>query len=255
MFQNMRAVSAADVASTTRLSSKSVSIRIDPDPRPLENPVPTKGIRWPVRKSIACPSVVPPPNDESFTTVLEARRSERVMVPAPLREVVNAIAFATRPRFLRVGDDLGRSRRPSVSSGALHPVECIVVDCRGAFRIMRYLSHEHRLELLVARDPNATNEFVQSCKEILPTAAGTAIVMIGDEERLAGAYDNSASLLWRDAGALLQTLSLAATAYRLAFCPLGLLGREIVDALELGDQAVPLGVGLFGRSPTTMSMR
>jgi hypothetical protein len=37
-----------------------------------------------VRKAIACPPVVPPPGDESFPLVFEARRSERVMVPAPL---------------------------------------------------------------------------------------------------------------------------------------------------------------------------
>lgn len=120
---------------------------------------------------------------------------------------------------------------------------------------MRYVSQEHHLELLVARKPNASSEFVRSCEEILPTAAGTAIVMIGDEERLADVYDNSASLMWRDAGALFQTLSLVATAYRMAFCPLGLLGREIVDALEIGDHAVPLGVGLFGRPLTPTSMR
>jgi nitroreductase len=39
-----------------------------------------------------------------------------------------------------------------------------------------------------------------------------------------GAYGNSESLVWRDSGALLQTLALAAELYGLGFCPLGILG-------------------------------
>jgi hypothetical protein len=232
-----------------------VSIRIDPDPRPRANPAPTRGIRWPVRRIIVCPPIAPPPNDESFGAVLELRRSGRAIVTASLREVVNALAFATRPRFLPDGDDFDRSRRPTVSSGALHPVECIVVDWRGAMRIMRYAPREHHLELLIQHESNAALTFAQTCREILPTAARTAIVLVGDGARLAAAYDNSASLLWRDAGALLQTLSLVATAYRMAFCPLGLLGREVVNALGIGDHAVPLGVGLLGRPLPTSSVR
>lgn len=208
-----------------------------------------------MRRTIKCPPIAPPPCDESFGSVLESRRSERSIVAAPLREVVNAVAFATRPRFFLGGDTSDRSRRPTVSSGALHPVECVVVDWRGATRVMRYAPHEHRLELLIQRDPRSVRALVRFCREIVPMAGSTAIVMIGDAARLAAAYDNSASLLWRDAGALLQTLSLVSTAYRMAFCPLGLLGREIVDALGIGDQAVPLGTGLLGRPAVTQGAR
>ena len=85
---------------------------------------------------------------------------------------------------------------------------------------------------------------------------GTHLVLAGDLVRLGALYSDPVSLLWRDAGALLQTLALVSNFYRLAFCPLGNLGFEVVAALGLKtNEALALGCAVVGRAdePTLSS--
>jgi hypothetical protein len=169
------------------------------------------------------------------------------MQRAPLRELVNAIAWGTAPRAMLAGDVLMRSRRPSPSAGALHPIETVLVDSRGSPRAMHYNALSHRLELLGVDNLGLLRNFVRACNDMLPDARGTGLVFIGHASRVEAAYEDPTSLLWRDAGALLQTLFLTATAFRLAFCPLGILGREVIQAIGLPRDAVAVGAALLGR--------
>ncbi len=45
----------------------------------------------------------------------------------------------------------------------------------------------------------------------------------------------------------MQTLALVATAYRLAFCPLGILGTPVVEAIGLSREVVAVGAAMIGR--------
>ncbi len=134
-----------------------------------------------------------------------------------------------------------------LSGGALHPIDVVIVDWRGAPRIMRYDPLAHQLEILVPKVFNDLYELAHAAGEIVPHARGTAVVLLADPARVAATYDKPESLLWRDAGALLQTLFLAATAFRLAFCPLGILGHEVVQALGLKKRLTAAGVAVIGR--------
>lgn len=223
-----------------------MSTPTDREPRPRSQPGTLVPLVWPIRTSVGCPAVVPPA-PQTFAAVLEERRSRRRMQRAPLRELVNALAWATGPRALHEGDVFMRTRRPSPSAGALHPLETVLVDWRGSPRAMRYNALSHRLELLAVPHPDLLRSFVRTCGDILPDAQGTALVFIGHASRVAAAYEDPASLLWRDAGTLLQTLFLTATAYRLAFCPLGILGQEVIQAIGLPRDAVATGAALLGR--------
>ena len=223
------------------------SVKDHTDPRPKSPPEAVPLVPWPVQRTLRCPPTTPPPLT-SFTGVFEARRSSREMTHAPLREIVNVLAFATQPRFVLASDALKRTRRPSPSAGALHPIDIALVDWRGAPRLMRYDSLLHQLDILVPLTfLDDLRELAHTSEEILPGARGTAIVLLGDLARVAATYDNPDTLLWRDAGALLQTLFLAATAFRLAFCPLGILGHEVVRALGLEQRLTAAGVALIGR--------
>ena len=222
-----------------------VSPDIDENPRPRA--VPDQMLpraRWPVTRALDCGEIVAP-LERSFVATLEARRSHRVMTRAPLREVVNAIAFGVRPRETIESDAFGRSRRPSPSAGAIHPVDVLLVD--GPTRIFRYAPHAHQLEALRVQSRRHLDAFLEDCREILPEALGTGIVLVGEMNRVAAVYKRPESLLWRDAGVLLQTLALVATAYRLAFCPLGILGAPVVQAIGLSEQISGVGVALIGR--------
>jgi len=226
-----------------------VSIPIECDPRPKLTPLPSDRISWPVKSRLRCPEVTPP-QDVSFVELLETRRSDRAMRPAPLREIINALAFAIRPRYVLQDDVHNRTRRPTVSAGALHAVEVVIVDWRGSPRLLRYDSVAHCLEPLKIAQLFSLSQFVKTCTAILPDAGHTVLALVGDSPRVAALYDYPSTLLWRDAGALLQTLAMVSSAYRLAFCPLGTLGGEVVDALGLDRQtARPLGCAAIGRQP------
>jgi nitroreductase len=91
--------------------------------------------------------------------------------------------------------------------------------------------------------------------KLLPDAQSSILVFVADLPRANAIYQRPGSLIWRDAGALLQTISLAATAYRLGSCPLGLLGTEIVDALALPpERALAVGCAVIGRVPRAAAM-
>lgn len=115
---------------------------------------------------------------------------------------------------------------------------------------MRYGPVRHELELLVPRESKKICELVGAIQEILPMTHGTGVFLLGDVGRVTAVYENSLSLLWRDAGALLQTLFLSATAFRLAFCPVALLGHELIEALGLEERLLGAGAALIGRSPS-----
>jgi hypothetical protein len=181
---------------------------------------------WPIRASVRCPPVVPPA-PASFASILEEGRARHRMQRAPLRELVNALAWATAPRAPRE--------------------EVVLVDWRGRPRALRYDAPSHRLQLLDVAFPDGLRTFASTCAALLPEAQGTALVLIGHPSHAGAAQEDPRSRAWRDAGALLQTLLLTATAYGLAFCPLGLPGQEVLQAIGMPRDAVATGAALLGR--------
>ena len=217
----------------------------DDNPRPRGIPLaPPPLAEFPVASVVKCRALVQP-IERSFASVVEQRRSQTEMRHAPLVEVVNAVAFAVRPRQVLPGDRYGRTRRLSPSAGALHPVEVLLVH--GPAHVYRYAPDTHELERLSVLHPRELALFREDCEEVLPRARGTVIVFAGDVNRVAALYERPESLMWRDAGALLQTVALSAAAYGLAFCPLGTLGTSVLRAIEKEEQLSATGVGLIGR--------
>jgi nitroreductase len=118
-------------------------------------------------------------------------------------------------------------------------------------RLFRLDRHRRSLQTLGPLDRAKLVRFRDRTRELVPQADGSIIVLVGDLVLISAFYENPGSLLFRDAGALLQTLALAAEAYGLGFCPLGLLGQEIVESLGLDPMnAVPLGAAVLGRRLT-----
>ncbi|WP_153041057.1 hypothetical protein [Paraburkholderia monticola] len=72
------------------------------------------------------------------------------------------------------------------------------------------------------------------------------MALVADMAKPKAAYENGESLLLRDAGALLQTLALATEWCGLGFCPLGILGNEVVSALPANEQLLAVGAAAIG---------
>jgi hypothetical protein len=212
------------------------------DPQPLEDG-PFQDYRWPVLRTVPF-GQHSAAAEKSFLDVFESRRSARAMTSAPLEALVDVLRLALVPRFWKDGDPLRRSRRPALSAGALHPISILLFAGVAVYRVN---ADESVLEELhVPTELRAS--WVSKCKQLLPAADGAFIVLIADMAKPTAAYRYSESLVWRDAGALLQTLALAAESYELGFCPLGILGNEVVDGMPGADQLLAVGAAAIGQS-------
>ncbi|MGU3420801.1 hypothetical protein [Methylobacterium sp. D54C] len=72
-------------------------------------------------------------------------------------------------------------------------------------------------------------------RAVLGRETGCTIRFIADVAKVAAAYEEPYSLVWRDAGCLLATLCLAAEWLGLTACPLGFLGQDMVGGLRFPE--------------------
>lgn len=132
-------------------------------------------------------------------------------------------------------------RRPWPSAGGLYPIEVLCQDVDvledGLFR---YDAVEHALDELDC-SPEAVIQLRQLAAPCLPCPPGTLIWLVACEAVTASRYENPESLVWRDAGTLIQTLQLTAFGLGYAVAPLGVTGQPELSRLAWSTPA--LGVG------------
>jgi hypothetical protein len=102
---------------------------------------------------------------------------------------------------------------------------------------------EHALVGIGAAALDANRE---SVRNILGDVGGTTIQMAADQALLEGCYENSSSLMWRDAGALTATICLVATALGLVATAIGRTGEAIVRAAGMPGEFVGVGAVQVG---------
>ncbi len=215
-------------------------LNLTEDPSPLGDG-PFAAYKWPVVRTVPF-GHHRLPAERTFFDVFESRRSIRALKPAPLAAILDALRLALVPRFWKTEDPLLRSRRPSLSAGALHPISILIFAEDKTYRVN--VEDSTLDEVRVCGE--ATERFLHKCRQVVPAADGAFLVFVADKARPNVAYDHPDSLIWRDAGALLQTLALAAESYELGFCPLGILGGEVVRGLPTADQLMAVGVATIG---------
>lgn len=215
------------------------------DPKPRLRPLPVEPLAWPVQRNLSAPSAVPTLK-ASFQEVLLNRRSTRMLRPARLREIVSAVALATRSQFVASSGPSSRFKRPSPSAGALHPFRTVVASLHGGARAFLCDPDCDCLAVLRLRRPDALRVLRVRLQEMLPEARGVVVVLIGDPTVTDAYYEASQTLFWRDAGALLQTLLSTFEACGLGACAGGISGAEIITALDLDPRALAGGLLIVG---------
>jgi hypothetical protein len=224
------------------------------DPRPRIDVGRSERKLWPVGKSLYCADIVPP-KSSSFKKVFESRRSDRNIANAEILDIINALAFATRPRFFKHNDPFNRTLRPAQSAGALHIISTVIVNWKkGGGGCVRYDPFFHKVDFLKLKKNSELQKFKALVKDVIPNSEGSSLVLIADKKLISSVYKNPESLIWRDAGALMQTISMVFSSYRLAFCQLGILGGEIPKALGFSNQMVAVGVAQVGVSTVTIKL-
>lgn len=216
------------------------------DPVPVEIdaarlPVPWDlGRRLKITESSLSPAI-------SLAETLECRRTQRTLLRVTCKEIAHTLTIASGVRSIKINDRLRRSRRPSIAAGAIHAVEILFIHGGTKKRIFYFDPFGPTISIVRCIDQMHLERLWKKAEAISPDAASTLIVLIGRPRLLSLAYTTAQSLLWRDAGALLQTIAMTAYGRGLGFCPLGLLGQELIHCISTnGETLCAVGTGWLG---------
>ena len=188
---------------------------------------------------------------KSFDEVLELRRSPSMIEEVRLECTLAFLKQVFRTREVGQDQNSGLARKSSISAGALHPIDVLVVAGPEVQEPILFSDRSDKFLTLSVKCPQTLSDAVADCRAIFPSARGHLILFTGDKRRVAEKYRPAESLLWRDAGAALQTYAMAAFAYGFAFCPLGDTGGAILDQLDPPhEEFVALATGVFGQVRT-----
>lgn len=217
------------------------------NPSPRSEPGHYVPIRWPVSSVIALTQDEPLASP-SFFQVLATRRSERDFGKVSFDELgvlLWQIARCQGYAASTLGFDL--EHRPYPSAGAIHPIH-LVFQLRDEGQWYHYNARLHQLEEIP--DANAVlAPLVKQCKEVVDVGNGTIVLFVAEPAMTQAKYHDHASLVWRDAGVVQNTLMLGASALGMNACLLGITGDPWAGALSDQGELVGVGVALIGTSP------
>ncbi|HHM7088332.1 nitroreductase family protein [Pseudomonas aeruginosa] len=177
--------------------------------------------------------------------LLERRRSRRSFSPLTPEELAALLWFSART-LATANSNLGfeLEHRPSPSAGAIHPIHVLVL-LPGDTEWSRYDGRANAL-IEVPGSSGTLHGLTAQMESIVPAPEATKTLLVAEPGKTQAKYFNSASLIWRDAGALLATMGIAAEALNLNYCPLGTTGEPWASELSSTGDLVGVGAALVG---------
>jgi SagB-type dehydrogenase family enzyme len=176
-----------------------------------------------------------------FFQILEKRRSERGSAAVTLKSLSTLLWKATHARSISLSDTGNTyAKRPAPSAGGIHPIEVFLLSNSLSSKFQHYNADSHALEEL-ACIPASIAAFLEQINACIPVGSATVIWFGAFPGKTAAKYENPESLYWRDAGALIATFQLVATALDLKACPIGTLGLPYFLSLFEGIDIVSAG--------------
>ncbi len=220
---------------------------IDPIPK-AGCGVATEKDRWPAVSVLDCVGGEPK-SELSFDQVQFERRSSRAFFSASLEDTCGVIRRVFGVQMTGTGSQANRVRKSVVSAGALHPIDVVIAAGPGVTEPIVFDDQANKFLCLPVRDGDALKKATSRAYSVLPESDGHLLVFVGDLSRVSAHYSNPVSLLWRDAGAALQACSMASFAYGYNFCPLGVLGADVLSAIaSVPPEREALGMAIIGKS-------
>ena len=186
--------------------------------------------RWQISSTIDVPDLRLSPSP-GFWEVLVGRRTIRTCEPMGLKDVLSIIQFTMKSVQRGVGENRGRLRKTSISAGAMHPLEVLVVGGPEVSDPIVYCDATNNFGTVPLRSITKAKNELGTLADFLPQARGHLLLFVANQRHIEQAYSESRTLIWRDAGAVMQTLSLTAAALNRAFVPLGSSGGALLDAI------------------------
>lgn len=194
------------------------------EPRPRAVPLPWSPFQPTALKTELLP-IPAPVQSAPYLDVLKQRRS-RVGGPIFWDKVADILWHTVRCQEI---GPVGRAGipiewRPVPSAGGLHPIHivCIPEDARDGIRL--YDPYEHAFIYLDVNAEKVVASQREALEQMVGKAVGCTLLLIADMEKVNAAYEHGETLVWRDAGCIIGSLCLTATALSSSACPLGFLG-------------------------------
>lgn len=214
-------------------------------PTPRDTIKPHRPLEWPDGSTLRLSEDLPDGDIGAFS-LLQSRRSARNLFAVSPEDLSGWLILSCRVQQRQasgLGFDL--TRRPSPSAGAIHPIH-VVLAWPQAGDWQRYDAFDHTLRTFRSKaDPAEAHNQLQ---QVLAAPEATLVLLVAEVGRTQAKYQHAASLVWRDAGALLATMGLAAHALSLDFCPLGVTGEPWASSLLEEHGLVGVGAAFVGSS-------
>lgn len=195
------------------------------------------------RTAQSVPLAAPERTAMTFGQVVDRRVSSRTLQPMDLPGLAGTLVQGARIRH--VGPH-GTTSRPAPSAGARHPCDLLVAAAHvDGLPAGWWWFDPWRCELHPATMDTSVDAYLTLVSSQMEqrSAPPVAIVAVADFRRTLDRYPAGSTLVWRDAGALLTVLQLAATEAGLGSCIVsasgqvqGLHGAVVTDvgALAVG---------------------
>jgi SagB-type dehydrogenase family enzyme len=187
--------------------------------------------------------------DTPFPDVLIARHSKRTFKVIST-EKLNALLWHSA-RAITIAPPNHNARwqhRPSPSAGGRHPIDLLILrEKRNSQNVFLYDPIAHKLCKLMLSKTSSLNQLVNLINQVIQLEQAAVILFGAQFDRTLSVYKNGESLVWRDTGALIATLSLVAESLELNCCALGITGEPFLSQmLDSKDKVVGVGGLLIG---------
>lgn len=224
------------------------------EPRPRKEELPFEAYRFPVkcRRLLSVPQNVA---SRSCLGLLHERSSHRTFGPLSDEQLSTLLWFAAKTlRTRRQPSGFPWQHRPSPSSGGRHPIYILLLTPGSdPAALSLYEPEGHALLDLDTNQVTSQSAFIQGLESIFPPQSGTVFWFAADFLRIASRYESCESLIWRDAGALLATIYVAAEALALHCCAYGATGDDWVAKLLPSNRFLGVGGCVVGASRPEVS--
>ncbi|MFD2602600.1 hypothetical protein [Flavobacterium suzhouense] len=168
------------------------------------------------------------PLHTNFDTVINNRKSSRVFNKITLQQIGDILWYVAKVRNTFLQDNgYILTHRGTASAGARHPIDLIINSPVLSEKDFYYYNpFEHSLNNL---DNIKGSAFLEHINDIVKTDNATIIWFVAHKYRTHAKYIDADSLLWRDAGALINGIQMVCTAMNLHSCAVGTLGEPFIS--------------------------
>jgi SagB-type dehydrogenase family enzyme len=212
------------------------------NPTPRESELPYSEFEYKVVSKTYLPEPEIPIS-VSFGSILADRRSMRTFKPVSGEKKNALLWYSSRVITLAPAAHVRWQHRPCPSAGGRHPIDILVIERRELSKeVFLYDPVSHGLSELAIDELPALSQLIAFSNEVVPLAGATMIWFGAQFERTLSKYENGESLVWRDAGVLIATISFVAEALDLNCCALGISGEPFFSQM-LNSQRKVTGVG------------